>query len=396
MIMMRQKTMKMLLRGVFALSLSVGMTAASAVCAYSFVPDAASIVTNSQDQAQTQGQTQIRVLRPELGPGPGQGQGQTEPVSTELTLSFAGDCSIGKLQIHDYSGTFDQYYDANGPAYFFQHVRPVFDADDLTMANFEGVLTNSNNRVPKGFNIKGRPEFIQVLTESGIDAVSFANNHKIDYGRQGIADTVAAFESIGLPYAYDDHTALIPTEKGIHVGLVAVNYVHDAEDVSHATEYLAAGIESLKNQEADVIIAMIHWGEESVHYPNADQQAIGHQAIDLGADVVVGCHAHVLQGVEYYKDRPILYGMGNFCFGGNRNPRVKETMIAQAKLSFTDKELTKADLHILPARLSTATGHNDYCPVLLEGAEGQAVIQNMNAYSAPFGISFDEEGNVVR
>ena len=315
---------------------------------------------------------------------------------TSLTLSFVGDCSIGKLQIHGYEGTFDQYYDQFGPAYFFRNVRPVFDADDLTIANFEGVLTNSNSRVPKGYNIKGRPEFIRVIAESGIDAVSFANNHKIDYGQQGISDTIAAFDSIALPYAFDEHTALIHTDKGIDVGLVAANFVHDAEDVSHASEYLYSGIASLKARQADLIIALVHWGKEGEHFPNADQQAVGHQCIDLGADLVIGCHPHILQGAEYYKERPILYSLGNFCFGGNRNPGNKETVIAQTVLRFSGQQLQSADLRILPARLSTATDHNDYCPVLLSGAEGQVVIQHMNAYSAPFGVQFDEQGNAVR
>ena len=293
---------------------------------------------------------------------------------TSLTLSFVGDCSIGKLQIHGYEGTFDQYYDQFGPAYFFRNVRPVFDADDLTIANFEGVLTNSNSRVPKGYNIKGRPEFIRVIAESGIDAVSFANNHKIDYGQQGISDTIAAFDSIALPYAFDEHTALIHTDKGIDVGLVAANFVHDAEDVSHASEYLYSGIASLKARQADLIIALVHWGKEGEHFPNADQQAVGHQCIDLGADLVIGCHPHILQGAEYYKERPILYSLGNFCFGGNRNPGNKETVIAQTVLRFSGQQLQSADLRILPARLSTATDHNDYCPVLLSWAEGQVVI----------------------
>ena len=92
------------------------------------------------------------------GFGPGEPQVKKKEPKT-VTISLAGDCSIGKLSIHGYEGTFEEMYDKEGPGYFFKNVKSVFEADDMTLVNFEGVLTNSNNKVQKAFNIKGKPEY---------------------------------------------------------------------------------------------------------------------------------------------------------------------------------------------------------------------------------------------
>lgn len=326
-----------------------------------------------------------------------------------FTISLVGDCSIGKLQIHGYDGTFDQYYDAYGPEYFFQNVTSVFDHDDLTVANFEGDLTNSNARVEKTFNIKGRPEFVSVLSKSGIDALSFGNNHRMDYGTQGLVDTVAAFNAINMPYAYDSYTCILDTDKGVKVGIVSSSMIGGPG--YGGSGHIQQGIAALRAAGADIVLACIHWGKEGIHYANADQISLGHQAIDWGADLVVGTHPHVLQGIERYKDKYIIYSLGNFCFGGNKNPAVKDTMIAQISFPLARSGNSKAagpasaietvgdmtlkegqSCRIIPARLSSSPVRNDYSPVVLEGAEKQDIINKMNAYSAAFGLVFDEAG----
>lgn len=93
------------------------------------------------------------------GYGPYEGA-KLEKKQETVTISLAGDCSLGKLSVHGYEGTFEEMYDKNGPGYFFQNVKSIFEADDMTLVNFEGVLTNSDNKVQKAFNIKGKPEYI--------------------------------------------------------------------------------------------------------------------------------------------------------------------------------------------------------------------------------------------
>ena len=310
----------------------------------------------------------------------------------EVVISLAGDCSLGNLSIHGYEGTFREMYDRQGPSWFFKNVKPIFEADDITLVNFEGVLTNSNNRVEKAFNIKGKPEYIHILPEASIDAVSFGNNHRIDYGAQGVADTVAAFESIGLPYAYDDKTGIFETEDGIKIGIISVDVIYGGRNVE---TYVQNGIQKLRQQEADLILACCHWGIESTYNATGYQLELGRKCIDWGVDLVVGCHPHVLQGVEYYNGKYIIYSLGNFCFGGNRNPKDKNTMIAQARFEIENGAATKeAELTLIPCTLSSVEHRNDYCPTVAEGDRKRLIIQRLNEYSRAFGVTVDEEGRV--
>lgn len=317
---------------------------------------------------------------------------KNETEKREVVISLAGDCSLGNLSIHGYEGTFREMYDRQGPSWFFKNVKPVFEADDMTLVNFEGVLTNSNKRVEKAFNIKGKPEYIHILPEASIDAVSFGNNHRIDYGAQGVADTVAAFESIGLPYAYDDRTGIFETEDGIKIGIISVDVIYGGRQVE---TYLQNGIQQLRQQEADLILACCHWGIESTYNATGYQLELGRKCIDWGVDLVVGCHPHVLQGVEYYNGKYIIYSLGNFCFGGNRNPKDKNTMIAQARFEIEDgAALKEAELTLIPCTLSSVEYRNDYCPTVAQGDRKQLIIQRLNEYSRAFGVTVDEEGRV--
>ncbi len=320
---------------------------------------------------------------------------KAESTKKEVVISLAGDCSLGNLSIHGYEGTFREMYDRQGPSWFFKNVKHIFEADHMTLVNFEGVLTNSNNRVEKAFNIKGKPEYIHILPEAGIDAVSFGNNHRIDYGAQGVADTVAAFESIGLPYAYDDNVGIFETENGIKIGIISVDVIYGGRKVE---TYVQNGIEKLRQQEADLILACCHWGIESTYNATGYQLELGHKCIDWGADLVVGCHPHVLQGVEYYNGKYIIYSLGNFCFGGNRNPKDKNTMIAQARFEIEDGEAgtaaKEAHLTLIPCTLSSVDHRNDYCPTVAEGDRKRLIIQRLNEYSKAFGVTVDEDGRV--
>lgn len=323
--------------------------------------------------------------------GPCEALASTKKTET-VTISLAGDCSIGKLSVHGYEGTFEEMYDKGGPGYFFHNVKSIFEADDMTLVNFEGVLTTSNKKVQKTFNIKGKPEYIGILPEASIEAVSFGNNHRIDYGQQGVADTVALFESIGLAYAYDDTLGIYELENGIKIGFVSVNEVYDQKAVE---EFLHNGIETLRQQQVNIILACCHWGNESVYYPESYQTELGRKCIDWGADLVVGSHPHVLQGIDSYNGKYILYSLGNFCFGGNRNPKDKNTMIAQAKFILEDGMVAgEAEMTLIPCTISSVSSRNDYCPTVAEGDKKTLIIQKLNEYSNGFGVTVDEEGKV--
>ena len=112
--------------------------------------------------------------------------------------------------------------------------------------------------------------------------------------------------------------------------------------------------------------------------------------------IVLNTHTHCLRGIEQYQGRFICYGLGNFCFGANRNPSDKDTMIYQQTWTFVDGVLQPdIDVHVEPCLISSTPGRNDYCPTTLTGSEYERVLANINAYSAQFGTRFDENGDYV-
>lgn len=316
-----------------------------------------------------------------------------EPQIVTLTITAAGDVTLGNHAGQGYEGTFREMYDKKDNAYFLQNVKDIFEADDITIVNFEGVLTFCDDLVEKEFNMKGDPEYIGILTEASVEAVSFGNNHRLDYGQQGSDDTVAAFEEAGIVYAYDNITGIYETQ-GIRIGFVSVNEVYDGNAVE---AYLEDGIRYLREEEqVNLVIACCHWGEERENYPEDYQKELGHKCIDWGADLVLGAHAHVLQGVEVYKERFIVYGLANFCFGGNRNPKDKDTMIFQQTFTFVDGVKQEGqEAKVIPCSVSSVSYRNDFCPTPADGGEYTRILGRINEYSSPFGVAFDEEGSYI-
>jgi poly-gamma-glutamate synthesis protein (capsule biosynthesis protein) len=160
---------------------------------------------------------------------------------------------------------------------------------------------------------------------------------------------------------------------------------------------LEEGLAVLREQGADLVFALVHWGGDKTHVIEDDQYTMGRWCIDQGYDLVLGCHPHVLQGIECYNGRYIVYSMGNFCYGGNKNPAEKDSMIFQQTFTFVDGVLQddSSASRAIPCRLSGSTSKNDYCPIVLTGDEAAEVIEHLNEYSEEFGIVFDDEGYLL-
>lgn len=311
-----------------------------------------------------------------------------------ITISAAGDCSLGNHQEQEYDSSFVQAYDqAEDEGYFFEKVLDIFSADDFTIVNLEGVFTTSEDRdESRTYNIKGDPAYAGILTAGGVEAVSMANNHRLDFGTQGTKDTVAALEAEGILYAYDD-LVCVSEVKGIRIGYVSVNEVAWGK----GTEALVKeGIEKLQAENVDLIIACCHWGIEKEYYPEEYQIELGRKCIDMGADLVLGHHPHVLQGIEEYNGKYIVYSLGNFSFGANRNPADKDTMIFQQTFTFVDGQL-QPDLEakVIPCSISSVTNRNNFQPTPLEGEEALRVIKRLNEFSADMGVTIAENGTLL-
>lgn len=308
-----------------------------------------------------------------------QQEAEKEEPPVSITISAAGDCTLGTDENFDQSRSLNAYYDENGPAYFLQSVKPVFEADDLTIVNMEGTLTESTSRMDKTFAFKGPADYTKILTEGSVEVANLANNHSRDYGEQSYTDTIAALDAAGIVNFGYDRTAVMDV-NGVKVGLVGT---YELAEGMGCEEEMIANIKAVEDQGAQIVIVSFHWGIERENYPDETQVSLAHSAIDHGADLVLGHHPHVLQGIEVYNGKNIVYSLGNFCFGGNSNPSDKDTMIFQQTFTVQNGELVEDNVtNVIPCSLSSESGRNTYQPTPLEGEEKDRVMAKIEEFSA--------------
>ena len=303
----------------------------------------------------------------------------SSPVS--LTLSVVGDCTLGTDETFDYDTSLNAYYENYGADYFLQNVKNIFSADDLTIANFEGTLTDSDEREDKTFAFKAPASYASILTGGSVEAVNTANNHSHDYGEQSFDDTLAALDDAGIVHFGYDETAVMDV-KGIKVGLVGIYELYDHLE---REQQLKDNIAKVKADGAQLIVVIFHWGNETETVPDSNQTTLGRIAIDEGADLVCGHHPHVLQGIETYKGRNIVYSLGNFCFGGNSSPSDMDTMIYQQTFTIDADGVKKDNVtNIIPCSISSAAydGYNNYQPTPAEGDEATRILGKINERSS--------------
>lgn len=303
----------------------------------------------------------------------------SSPVS--LTLSVVGDCTLGTDETFDYDTSLNAYYENYGADYFLQNVKDIFSTDDLTIANFEGTLTDSDEREDKTFAFKAPASYASILTGGSVEAVNTANNHSHDYGEQSFDDTLAALDDAGIVHFGYDETAVMDV-KGIKVGLVGIYELYDHLE---REQQLKDNIAKVKADGAQLIVAIFHWGNETETVPDSNQTTLGRIAIDEGADLVCGHHPHVLQGIETYKGRNIVYSLGNFCFGGNSSPSDMDTMIYQQTFTIDADGVKKDNVtNIIPCSISSAAydGYNNYQPTPAKGDEATRILGKINERSS--------------
>ena len=303
----------------------------------------------------------------------------SSPVS--LTLSVVGDCTLGTDETFDYDTSLNAYYENYGADYFLQNVKDIFSTDDLTIANFEGTLTDSDEREDKTFAFKAPASYASILTGGSVEAVNTANNHSHDYGDQSFDDTLAALDDAGIVHFGYDETAVMDV-KGIKVGLVGIYELYDHLE---REQQLKDNIAKVKADGAQLIVVIFHWGNETETVPDSNQTTLGRIAIDEGADLVCGHHPHVLQGIETYKGKNIVYSLGNFCFGGNSSPSDMDTMIYQQTFTIDADGVKKDNVtNIIPCSISSAAydGYNNYQPTPAEGDEATRILGKINERSS--------------
>lgn len=322
-----------------------------------------------------------------------------------FTLLVGGDVTLG----HRYQEYFDDQIQRGRTreemfAYGFREVLPAVEGADLFLVNLECPFTDRGDKLTKNFAFRARPEFVASLAYGKVGAVSLANNHAMDFGAVGLMDTLAALEKAKIPSfgagmsLGEARRPLVVERNGIRMALLGYFFLgdHNIEPPEvHATDStpgVAGHYSDLAQVErqlredvlsarglADLVIPFFHWGRENVHTVQDYQPHLARVAVEAGAAAVLGSHPHVLQGMELIGGAPVVYSLGNFVFGGNWNPRVKQS--ALVRLRFSSAGLLGAELVPL---------HTDRFPErpmqpwLVTGEQANAVLTNLAAYSAGF------------
>lgn len=221
-------------------------------------------------------------------------------------------------------------------AYPFAKVAPLLQGADITVGNMESAMGDVGTPASKSYPFRAPPVAAQALALGGFDVVSLANNHAMDYGPEALLQALDLLQTqgvapIGAGANFDAaHAPHLTQVNGLSLAFLAyVNVPVEARSafdtaVWTATEttpglawgtpdVIAADVTAVRSQ-ADLVIVVLHSGYEYVEEPSEPQMAAAHAAIDAGADLVIGHHAHILQGIEYYNDGVIVYGLGNFAF----------------------------------------------------------------------------------
>jgi poly-gamma-glutamate capsule biosynthesis protein CapA/YwtB (metallophosphatase superfamily) len=288
----------------------------------------------------------------------------------------------------------------NGYDYPFREAKSVLESADITAGNLETpITTRGTPALDKQYVFRGTPEAVSALKEAGFDYLSLANNHTLDYGWEGLSDTMDYLDDAKLQHAgsgNDDREAFTPAyieSKGMTVAFVSVTRV--VPDVSWKADRNHAGVAEAytptravaaikeANVNADLVVVMVHWGEERMDYPVAHQTDLGHRFVDAGADLVIGSHSHVLQGFEAYKDKWIAYSLGNFVFSTTALSKTSETGVLNAEC---DKD------GVCSLKFQPMFAMNSQ-PAPMEAAAGKALLARLSTLS--FGASVEEDGMIV-
>lgn len=297
-----------------------------------------------------------------------------------VTLTFAGDCTLGTEERFDQSAAFPAVYEEEGPDYFFANVRDILSADDLTVANCECVLTQAKTREDKKYAYKGDPAYASLFAQASIDAVSVSNNHNRDYGAESYDDTIEALAEAGVD-AFGDDLIVYEEVKGVKVALIGAKMI--SAPLEEMQPKVEAAVHEAQNVGAQIIVVFMHWGIMREYTPTDDMITLAHAAIDAGATTVVGAHQHVVQGYEKYHGRYIAYGLGNFCYGGSLTLRDPDCYLFRQTFTVGENGVEADDaVEIIPCLISSSSDRNNYQPTPAEGSDKERIERKIADSSA--------------
>jgi len=310
---------------------------------------------------------------------------EPEPVDATFTVFAAGDVYLGSY--------IRSRVEEHGPEHPFARLRDRIEEHDIAFANLEAPISSRGTPI----NDTKRPLFrlsaeqARPLAHSGLDVMTVANNHAMDYRSDALEDTLSALDALGIARTAG---GLTPAEarapavleaKGTRVVFLSYNKIvmpgmavtarSPGMNIYHLDD-VVSDIQEHK-REGVVVLVSVHWGEQYVELPQGRQVKGAHAMIDAGADAVLGHHPHCPQSVEVYRGKPVFYSLGNFVFGLNP-PRGRQNIAAV--LRFDGDTLTGAE--ILPVH--GLFFQTDYQPYFLEGDEARRAVEHVVELSERF------------
>lgn len=314
------------------------------------------------------------------------------PDGQTVTLHFGGDVM--------FSGKVGELLAQKGYDYPYEYVKKLFTSDDLTVVNLETPVTSSDTTAAnKTYTFKSSPEALPHMAAAGIDAVNLANNHILDQGVSGLTDTIQQLDQSGVQYVgagKDSTRAYQPVyveRKGIKIALLGFSRVipeaswnAGKNQPGVATAYDATAAEAAIREaksNADLVVVVAHWGVERSDTTVDHQTDLAHRFIDAGADLVVGGHPHVLQGLEQYKGKWIAYSTGNFIFTHSLTEKTWDTGVFEAVCSIKGE----CSMKVIPYTANLGQ------PVPMAEPQAQTLLQRLQSLSS--NIRFDVKGNAI-
>jgi poly-gamma-glutamate synthesis protein (capsule biosynthesis protein) len=304
-----------------------------------------------------------------------------------LTLAFGGD-------VH-FTGRTEALL--SDPATAFGPIAETLRAADLAMVNLETPVTTRGTAAAKEYTFRAKPAAFDAIKAAGIDVVSNANNHGIDFGQVGLLDTLAGAATAGMPLVGAGHSAQeayapwVTTVKGVRIAVFGFTQVNTFSSTWPATDtrpglaYVISASEMdravaavrLADELADVVIVFMHWGIEREPCPTSLQQTTAARFADAGATIIVGAHPHILQGNGWLGDTFVAYSVGNFLWYSNTS----QPDTGVLRLTLTGAKVTGAE--VLPARIHPSTGQ----PIPASGAEHDRIIAKIEGLRGCTGLA---------
>ena len=311
----------------------------------------------------------------------------TEPEVDDFTMFFTGDVMLQYCR--------GIYAEKGIKGLITEYIQQEMINADMTMINNEFPFSTRGEQAPdKQYTFRVEPSYVSALLDMGVDVASLANNHALDFGPDALIDTFVTLDDAGVAYVGAGETkeraeeAVFVEAGGRKVGVLSASRVIPVVEwniencqpglfCTYDSTRLVQRIKEIETQ-CDYVVVFVHWGKEKKAYPEEYQHNLAKQYIDAGADLVIGNHAHVPQGIEYYKGVPIVYSLGNYIF----NPNMTDTYALKVVWDVAGEP----QLQVIPVDT------RDYLTGELKGDEAQAFFDYLEGIS--FGVQIDENGMV--